>query len=53
MGSDGLLELLDVLGPALSEGRLRLAVPLLPLLGRGVDLPTALAYAQQAHELPG
>jgi hypothetical protein len=32
MGPDGLLELLDVLGSALSEGRLRLAIPLLPFL---------------------
>ncbi len=32
MSSDGLLELLDVLGPALSECRLSLAIPLLPLL---------------------
>jgi hypothetical protein len=45
MGSDGLLELLDVLGPALTEGRLCLAVSLLPLLRRRVDLTVTLANA--------
>lgn len=35
---DRLLELLDVLGAALAEGGLGLAVPLLPLLRGGVDL---------------
>lgn len=45
MGSDGLLELLDVLGPALTEGRLCLAVSLLPLLRRRIDLSIALADA--------
>lgn len=35
---DRLLELLDVLGAALPERGLGLAVPLLPLLRRGVDL---------------
>jgi hypothetical protein len=36
---DCLLELLDVLGPALSKGRLCLSIPLLPLLGRRIYLP--------------
>ena len=38
MGSDGFLELLDVLRPALSESRLGLAVSLLPFLRCGIDL---------------
>lgn len=40
---DRLLELLDVLGAALAERGLSLAVPLLPLLGRGVDLCPAVS----------
>lgn len=36
--TDRLLELLDVLGAAFSEGSLGLSVPLLPLLGSGIDL---------------
>jgi hypothetical protein len=43
VGSDGFLELLDVLGPALSEGRLGLAVSLLPFLRRRIDLVAVLA----------
>ena len=35
---DARLELLDVLGAALTEGRLGLSVALLPLLRRGIDL---------------
>jgi hypothetical protein len=38
MNPDGLLQLLDILRPALSESRLGLAVPLLPLLGSGIYL---------------
>jgi hypothetical protein len=38
MDADGLLELLDVLGAALAEGRLGLAVTLLPLLRGSIDL---------------
>jgi len=37
--SDGLLKLFDVLGSSFAESGLGLAVPLLPLLRRGVDLP--------------
>jgi hypothetical protein len=44
MSSDGLLELLDVLGPALSEGRLGLAISLLPFFRRRIDLAAASAY---------
>ena len=36
--SDGLFELLDILCAPLSERRLRLPIPLLTLLGSGVDL---------------
>lgn len=39
VGADGLLQLLDVLGPTLSESSLCLPIPLLPLLGCCVDLP--------------
>jgi hypothetical protein len=42
MDTDGLLELLDVLSPALSEGGLSLPVPLLALLGRSIDLETSV-----------
>lgn len=38
MDSDSLLQLLDVLGTALTESRLGLSVPLLALLGGGVYL---------------
>ena len=41
--TDGILELFDVLGAALPERRLGLAVPLLPLLRSRVDLPAASA----------
>lgn len=53
MRPDGFLELLDVLGAALSKSSLGLAVSLLPLLRRRIDLPAALAYArkqQSTHE---
>lgn len=45
---DRRLKLLDVLGPALSEGSLRLSVALLTLFRRSVDLVTHqyLLYAQ-------
>lgn len=36
--ADGLLELLDVLGAALAESGLGLTVPLLALLGGGINL---------------
>jgi hypothetical protein len=36
--ANGLFELLDILGPAFSEGSLCLSVPLLAFLGCGVDL---------------
>jgi len=39
--SDGLFELLDILCAPLSERRLRLPIPLLTLLGSGVDWFTA------------
>lgn len=35
---DGGLQLLDVLGPPLAKGGLGLTIPLLPLLGGGIDL---------------
>ena len=38
MDANGLFELLDILGPAFSEGSLCLSVPLLAFLGCGVDL---------------
>lgn len=38
MDADGLLELLDVLGAALAEGSLGLAVALLPFLRGSIDL---------------
>ena len=44
---DGSLELLDVLGPSLSKGGLRLAVTLLPLLRGRIDL----AYGQSRTRL--
>jgi hypothetical protein len=44
VGSDGFLELLDVLGPALTEGCLGLAVSLLPFLRCRIDLVAVLAY---------
>lgn len=51
VSSDGFLELLDILGPALSEGRLGLAVSLLPLLGSCVDLTAAIStYTHVAVE---
>jgi hypothetical protein len=37
---NGALELFDILGPTFTEGRLGLAVALLALLGRGIDLTT-------------
>ena len=42
MGADGFLKLLDVLGPALSESGLGLAVSLLPLLRGSIDLGAEL-----------
>jgi hypothetical protein len=45
---DGLLELLNVLGAALTECCLGLAIPLLSLLGCRIDLPAALANGAQA-----
>jgi hypothetical protein len=47
MSPDGFLELLDVLGPALSESRLSLTVPLFSLLGSCIDLAAALAHADE------
>lgn len=41
--ANGLLELLDVFRATFSEGGLSLAVPLLSLLGRGIDLAKRLA----------
>ena len=41
MDSDGLFQLFDVFGATLSESRLSLPVPLLALLGGGVDLETS------------
>ena len=38
MGADGFLQLLDVLGPALSKSGLGLTVSLLPLLRGSIDL---------------
>lgn len=35
---DGCFQLLDVLGPPLAKGGLGLTIPLLPLLGSGIDL---------------
>jgi hypothetical protein len=41
MHTDGLFQLLDVLGATLSKGRLGLTVPLLPLFGSSIDLNKA------------
>lgn len=40
VGADSIFKLLDVLSPAFTECSLSLTVPLLPFLGRGVDLYT-------------
>ncbi len=42
MGTDGFLQLLDVLGPALSKSGLGLTVSLLPLLRGSIDLGAEL-----------
>ena len=38
VGANSIFKLFDVLSPALTECSLGLTVPLLPFLGRGIDL---------------
>jgi hypothetical protein len=49
VGADGFFQLLDVLGPPLTESGLGLAVSLLPFLRRSIDLRAALAEVRRVR----
>lgn len=44
---DGGLELADIFGATFAKGRLGLTVPLLPFLGRGIDLGVLITATQE------